>query len=72
MEAGDVTLMRGDLRSVAEAIELSLRTLRIIRQNLFWAFAYKHDRYSGGGIGTAPANVGIGGHGAIERDGGNK
>jgi Cu+-exporting ATPase len=40
MEAGDVTLMRGDLRSVAEAIELSRRTMRIIRQNLFWAFAY--------------------------------
>jgi len=40
MEAGDVTLMRGDLRSVAEAIALSRRTMRIIRQNLFWAFAY--------------------------------
>jgi P-type Cu+ transporter len=40
MEAGDVTLMRGDLRSVAEAIQLSRRTMRIIRQNLFWAFAY--------------------------------
>ncbi|HEV3334596.1 MAG TPA: heavy metal translocating P-type ATPase [Bryobacteraceae bacterium] len=40
MEAGDVTLMRGDLRSVAESIELSRRTMRIIRQNLFWAFAY--------------------------------
>ena len=40
MEAGAITLMRGDLRSVAEAIELSRRTMRIIRQNLFWAFAY--------------------------------
>jgi Cu+-exporting ATPase len=40
MEASDITLMRGDLRSVAEAIELSRRTMRIIRQNLFWAFAY--------------------------------
>ena len=40
MEAGDVTLMRDDLNGVAEAIELSRRTMRIIRQNLFWAFAY--------------------------------
>jgi Cu+-exporting ATPase len=40
MEAADVTLMRGDLLGVVEAIELSRRTMRIIRQNLFWAFAY--------------------------------
>ncbi len=40
MEAGDITLMRGDLTGVPEAIELSRRTMRIIRQNLFWAFAY--------------------------------
>ena len=40
MEAGDITLMRDDLNGVAEAIELSRRTMRIIRQNLFWAFAY--------------------------------
>jgi Cu+-exporting ATPase len=40
MEAGDITLMRGDLRGVPEAIELSRRTMRIVRQNLFWAFAY--------------------------------
>jgi Cu+-exporting ATPase len=40
MEAGAITLMRSDLNGVPDAIELSRRTMRIIRQNLFWAFAY--------------------------------
>jgi len=40
MEAGAITLMRDNLNGVAEALELSRRTMRIIRQNLFWAFAY--------------------------------
>jgi P-type Cu+ transporter len=40
MEAGDITLMRSTLSGVPESIELSRRTMRIIRQNLFWAFAY--------------------------------
>ncbi len=40
MEAGAITLMRGDLNGVADAVALSRRTMRIIRQNLFWAFAY--------------------------------
>ncbi|WP_099024288.1 heavy metal translocating P-type ATPase [Mycolicibacterium palauense] len=40
IEAGDVTLVRGDLRAVPTALRLSARTLRVIKQNLFWAFAY--------------------------------
>jgi Cu+-exporting ATPase len=40
MEAADVTLMRGDLRSVPQAITLSKRTMTTIRWNLFWAFIY--------------------------------
>jgi P-type Cu+ transporter len=40
MEAGDVTLMRSDLMGVAAAIALSRGTMRVMRQNLFWAFLY--------------------------------
>jgi Cu+-exporting ATPase len=40
MEAADITLMRGDLRSVPQAIMLSQRTLTTIKWNLFWAFIY--------------------------------
>jgi Cu+-exporting ATPase len=40
VETGDVTLMRGDLTGIVTAISLSKRTMGIIRQNLFWAFAY--------------------------------
>jgi Cu+-exporting ATPase len=39
-EAADVVLMRGDLRSVVTAIRLSRRTMRTMKQNLFWAFIY--------------------------------
>ena len=38
--ASDVTLVGGDPRAVAAAIELSRATMRVVRQNLFWAFAY--------------------------------
>ncbi|MFB7129760.1 heavy metal translocating P-type ATPase [Kitasatospora sp. NPDC056273] len=40
IEAGDLTLVRGDLRSAADAIRLSRRTLATIKGNLFWAFGY--------------------------------
>jgi cation transport ATPase len=40
MEASDVTLISGDVRGVATAVRLSKATMRNIRQNLFWAFAY--------------------------------
>jgi Cu+-exporting ATPase len=40
IEAADVTLMRGDLRGVVTAVELSRRTIRIIKENLGWAFGY--------------------------------
>jgi P-type Cu+ transporter len=40
VEASDVTLMRGDPRSIAAAVALSHRTMRIMKENLFWAFIY--------------------------------
>ncbi|MGP7816424.1 heavy metal translocating P-type ATPase [Niallia sp. 01092] len=40
MEAADITLIRGDLNSIADSIMMSKKTIRNIKQNLFWAFAY--------------------------------
>jgi Cu+-exporting ATPase len=40
MEAADITLIRGDLRSIAASIKLSRATMGVIRQNLFWALIY--------------------------------
>jgi P-type Cu+ transporter len=40
MEAADITLIRGDLNSIADAIYMSKKTIRNIKQNLFWALAY--------------------------------
>jgi Cu+-exporting ATPase len=40
MESANITLMRGDLMLISEVIEISRRTMRIIKQNLFWAFFY--------------------------------
>jgi P-type Cu+ transporter len=40
IEAGDLTLVRGDLRAAADALRLSRHTLRTIKQNLVWAFGY--------------------------------
>ncbi|MCA1031561.1 heavy metal translocating P-type ATPase [Bacillus timonensis] len=40
MEAADITLIRGDLNSIADAIYMSKKTIQNIKQNLFWAFGY--------------------------------
>lgn len=40
MEAADITLISGDLRGIPAAIRLSRHTMRVVKQNLFWAFAY--------------------------------
>ncbi|MGC4377923.1 heavy metal translocating P-type ATPase [Fictibacillus sp. Mic-4] len=52
MEAADITLIRGDLNSIADAIFMSKKTIRNIKQNLFWAFAYN-------AIGVPIASIGL-------------
>ena len=53
IEATDLTLVRGDLRAAADAIRLSRRTLRTIKGNLFWAFAYNVAAHPAGRGGPA-------------------
>ena len=40
LEAGDVTLMRADLQGVGDALAIGRKAMRIMKQNLFWAFIY--------------------------------
>jgi len=40
MDAADIVLMRADVRGVSRAVVLSRQTMRVMRQNLFWAFVY--------------------------------
>ncbi|MDO5716340.1 MAG: heavy metal translocating P-type ATPase [Tissierellia bacterium] len=40
MESGDITLIRGDIRSLVRAMDISHKTMRTVKQNLFWAFFY--------------------------------
>lgn len=40
IESADITILHGDIRKVAQALQISKRTLRVIKQNLFWAFFY--------------------------------
>ena len=71
MEASDITLMRDNLNGVADALELSRRTMRIIRQNLFWAFAYNMIGIPVAALGLTLADAGVGSDGAIQRHGGD-
>jgi len=40
IETADITLLHGDVAKIVQAIKLSKKTMRIIKQNLFWAFVY--------------------------------
>ena len=60
-ESADITLMRGDVGSIATALDLSRETIRTIKQNLFWAFFYNILLGPGGGRGALPGVSGRGG-----------
>jgi hypothetical protein len=64
MHAAGITLMRGEPRLVAAALDISHRTVAKIRQNLFWAFAYNVAGHSVGGVGLPEPGGGRSGHGA--------
>ena len=72
MASAAVTLMRGDPRLVAEAIDLSRRTSRKIRENLFWAFVYNLVMLPLAAAGDAVAHAGGCGHGAVQRQRGGQ
>ena len=40
IQTADITILHGDIAKIAQAIKLSKKTMRIIKQNLFWAFIY--------------------------------
>ena len=79
IEAAAIILMRGDVRGVPEALALARKTLRVIRQNLFWALGYNVHRDSGCRRSAlsvyrmdAVADDRVGGDGVIERFGGGE
>ena len=67
IEASDITLVRGDLRSAVDAIRLSRKTLATIKTNLFWAFAYNVAAIPVAAIGMLNPNARRSCDGALQR-----
>ena len=67
IEASDITLVSGDLRAAADAIRLARRTLRTIKGNLFWAFAYNVAAIPLAVAGVLSPDHRRGGHGLLQR-----
>ena len=65
IEASDLTLVSGDLRSAVDAVRLSRRTLRVIKANLFWAFAYNVAALAAGRARPAQPDAGRRGDGLL-------